>query len=40
MIDKFSNAVCVFATVNEGKVLFVAGCGKEASKPVRMQATC
>ncbi len=32
MIDKFSNAVCVFATVNEGKVLFVAGCGKEAVK--------
>jgi alanyl-tRNA synthetase len=30
LIDKNSSAVCVFATVNEGKVLFVAGCGKAA----------
>lgn len=29
-IDKYKNLVCVFATVIEGKVLFVAGCGKEA----------
>jgi len=30
LIDKHGDAVCVFATVNEGKVLFVARCGKEA----------
>lgn len=30
LIDKNNSAVCVFATVNEGKVLFVAGCGKAA----------
>ncbi|MBR6795962.1 MAG: alanine--tRNA ligase [Clostridia bacterium] len=28
--DKNAGVVCVFATVNEGKILFVAGCGKEA----------
>ena len=28
--DKFANAVCVFASINDGKVSFVAGCGKDA----------
>lgn len=32
LIDKHDDAVCVFATVNEGKVLFVARCGQEAVK--------
>ncbi|PKM60852.1 MAG: alanine--tRNA ligase, partial [Firmicutes bacterium HGW-Firmicutes-21] len=30
LIDKNKETVCVFATVNEGKVLFVASCGKAA----------
>ncbi len=30
ILDKNTDAVCILATVNEGKVLFVAGCGKQA----------